>query len=64
MMYLNKQIKELYDVSDEDYRKWCDKNDKSIYSKDTMSAFIYRLRTGRLVKDENGRLITKKPRKK
>ena len=64
MMYLNKQIKELYDVSDEDYKKWCDKNDKSIYSKDTMSAFIYRLRTGRLVKDENGRLIVKKPRKK
>ena len=64
MMYLNKQIKELYDVSDEDYRKWCDKNDKSIYSKDTMSAFIYRLRTGRLVKDENGRLVVKRPRKK
>lgn len=64
MRYLNKQIKELYNISDEDYRKWCDKNDKSIYSKDAMSAFIYRLRTGRLVKDENNRLVVKRVKKK
>lgn len=64
MRYLNKQIKELYNISDEDYRKWCDKNNKSIYSKDAMSAFIYRLRTGRLVKDENNRLIVKRVKKK
>ena len=63
MKYLNDQIKELYEVSEADYVRWCKDNKKSMSYKETVSDFLYRMRTGRLVKDSNGNLIRKKPRK-
>ena len=63
--YLNNQIKQLYDVTDNDYVIWCNEKKKPISYKSTVSDFVYRLRTGRLVKDSNtNKLIVKKPRHK
>lgn len=60
--YLNNQIKQLYNVTDEDYVAWCNEKKKPVSYKTTVSDFVYRLRTGRLVKDSTGKLIVKKPR--
>lgn len=62
MKYLNEQIKKLYNITDEDYLNWCKKNDKSFSYKETMKLFLYKIRTGRLVKDDHGNLVVKKPR--
>lgn len=62
MKYLNKQIKMIYDVTDEDYIDWCKKNKKPITYKSSIQAFIYRVRTNRLIKDCNGRMVVKKSR--
>ena len=64
MKYLNKQIEQLYDITENDYLDWCKKNDNPVSYKETMSAFLYRVRTGRLVKDNTGKLLVKKPRHK
>lgn len=61
--YLNEQIKKLYDITEKDYIEWCEKNNKPKSYKDSISTFVYKLRTGRLVKDSNGKLVVKKPRK-
>ena len=62
--YLNNQIKQLYDVTDEDYISWCLKNNKQRSYKSSVSTFVEKLRTGRLVRDTaTGKLIVKKPRK-
>jgi len=63
-IYLNAQIKELYEVSDKDYVEWCKKHNKPTSYKKSITEFIYKIRTGRLVKDEYGHLQVKKPRKK
>lgn len=63
MRYLNDQIKSMYSITDNDYMAWCIKNKKSMTCKSSISSFLYRVRTNRLVKDEYGRLIVKKPRK-
>lgn len=64
IIYLNDQLKDLYGVTDKDYFDWCKKNNKSKSYKETVSEFVFKLRTGRLVKDSNGNLKVKKPRKK
>lgn len=64
MTYLNEQIKNMYQVSDRDFLKWCEQNKKAKCYKDTVAEFVYKLRTGRLVKDSNGNLQTKRIRRK
>lgn len=64
MRYLNNQIKELYGISDYDYQAWCVKNKKPMSYKSSIQSFLYKVRTGRLIKDQYGRLIVKKPRNK
>lgn len=63
-VYLNKQMKDLYGITDSDYEKWCEINKKPKSYKSSVSDFIYKLRTGRLVKDSQGNLKVKKPRKR
>lgn len=63
MKYLNDQLKELYDVTDNDYEQWCKEKKKPMTYKSTVSDFMRRLVTGRL-KKQNGKLIVKKPRRK
>ena len=62
MKYLNEQVKNLYGITDSDYQTWCVKNDKPMTYKSSIEKFLYKMRTGRLVKDSNGKLIVKKPR--
>lgn len=64
IIYLNNQIKQMYHITDEDYLNWCDEHDKNRSYKSTMTEFLYKIRTKRLVKDANGKLITKRPRRK
>lgn len=64
MIYFNEQIKKLYNVTDKDYSDWCEKHNKATSYKSTMSDFLWRLRTGRLVKDSNDKLVAKRPRRK
>ena len=61
--YLNKQIKQLYGVTENDYIAWCLKNNKPRSYKTSVIKFVEKLRTGRLVKDSTGKLVVKKPRK-
>lgn len=62
--YLNDQIKQLYEVTEEDYIMWCLKNDKQRSYKTSVAKFVEKLRTGRLVRDTTtGKLVVKKPRK-
>ena len=63
MIYLNEQLKEMYGVTDKDYIDWCKKNKKAKSYKSSTAEFIFKLRTKRLVKDEYGQLVVKKPRK-
>ena len=63
MKYLNDQIKNLYGITDADYANWCKKNSRPLTYKSSVEAFVYRLRTGRLIKDNAGMLKVKKPRK-
>lgn len=63
MRYLNDQIKSMYGITDNDYMAWCIKNKKPMTYKSSISSFLYKVRTNRLVKDQYGRLIVKKPRK-
>lgn len=63
MKYLNDQLKELYDVTDNDYAQWCKEKKKPMTYKSTVSDFMRRLVTGRL-KKQSGKLIVKKPRRK
>lgn len=62
-IYLNDQLKKMYNVTDKDYEAWCKKNNKPTSYKSSVSTFVYKLMTGRLVKVD-GNLIVKKPRKK
>lgn len=64
IIYLNDQLKKMYNVTDADYINWCEKNKKPKSYKSSTTEFIYKLRTKRLVKDEYGQLKNKKPRKK
>lgn len=64
MIYFNEQIKQLYNVTEKDYVDWCKKHNKPMSYKSTISDFVWRLRTGRLVKDNYGRLLAKRPRRK
>lgn len=64
MRYLNDQIKQLYNITDYDYQAWCIKNKKPLTYKSSMQSFLYKVRTNRLVRDQYGRLIVKKPRNK
>lgn len=61
--YLNEQIKALYNISEQDYLNWCKTNKKPISHKDSVSTFIFKLRTGRLIKNDYGQFKVKKPRK-
>lgn len=63
MTYLNEQLKKMYGVTDKDYIDWCEKNKKAKSYKSSTAEFIFKLRTKRLVKDEYGQLVVKKPRK-
>lgn len=62
MNYLNNQIKAVYNVNDDDYIKWCKETNKATSKKSTVSDFVYRLRTKRLIKDSQGNLIKKRVR--
>lgn len=65
IVFLNRQIQDMYNVTENDYLKWCEENHKSKSKKHTVSEFVWRLRTGRLVKDEeHNKFIKKKPRRK
>ena len=62
-IYLNDQLKKMYNVTDKDYEDWCKKNNKPTSYKSSVSEFVYKLMTKRLVKID-GNLVVKKPRKK
>lgn len=64
MKYLNNQIKQLYNITDYDYQTWCEKNKKPVTYKSSIESFLFKIRTGRLVKDKYDRLVVKKPRTK
>lgn len=63
VIYLNSQIKAMYNVTENDYLNWCKDNNYPTSYKETVSKFVYKLRTGRLVK-VNGKLVVKRPRRK
>lgn len=55
---MNKQTKNLIGVDDEDYRKWCKENKKSIHKKTTKEEFFKRILDQKLVKSsETGDLM-------
>lgn len=55
---MNKQTKDLIGVDDEDYRKWCKENKKSIHKKATKEEFFKRILDQNLVKSsETGDLM-------
>ena len=64
IVFLNKQIQDMYGITEKDYLNWCEENNKSKSYKSTVSEFVWRLRTGRLVKSESGKLLKKRPRRK
>lgn len=63
MEYLNKQIKALYHITEQDYLNWCEKHKKSKCKKETKQDFLSRLNSGRLVKDtKSNKMLVKRPR--
>ncbi len=58
--YLNKQIKNLYNITEEDYRKWCEKYKRNLSSDESKKKFFFDLRKNKLIRLEDGSLDYKK----
>lgn len=59
---MNKQILTLVGVSEEEYLNWCKENGKRHSLLKTKREFFERIREGKLVRDENGKLINRDKR--
>ena len=60
---MNKQVFKQVGVTEQDYLKWCEDNNKAHYKKETKTEFFARIQDGRLVKDSTGKLIRKNRRR-
>lgn len=60
---MNKQIKTLTGVTEEDFIKWCKENNKPVHSTYTRQYFFERIVDGRLVKDSRTGKIVRRKRK-
>ena len=59
---MNKQILTLVGVSEEEYLDWCKVNKKRRSLLKTKQEFFKRIREGKLVRDEDGKLINRDKR--
>lgn len=60
--YLNKQLKNMYNVTEDDYRKWCDKYKRNLSSETSKSKFFFDLRRNKLIRFTDGSLDYKNRR--
>lgn len=58
--YLNKQLKEMYNITEEDYRKWCAKYKRNLSLESSKSKFFFDLRKNKLIRFPDGSLDYKK----
>lgn len=57
---MNKQIYRVIGVTEKDYLRWCEENNKPSYKQETKREFFERIREDRLAKDKfTGKLIRK-----
>jgi hypothetical protein len=63
-MNINTQAFALRNVTVKQYLEWCELKKKPAYLASTKKEFFERIDSGKIVKDENGHLIEKRPRKK
>ena len=61
---MNKQIWTLIGTDESEYRQWCRANNKRIHDKASQSEFFSRIQSGRLVRDETGKLVKKRVKSK
>ena len=54
---MNKQIYELFGVTESDYKKWCELTCKPSYKKSSKEEFFSGVISGKIAKDQNGKLI-------
>lgn len=59
---MNKQILTLVGVSEEEYLNWCKENKKRRSLSKTKQEFFERIREGKLVRDEDGKLTNRDKR--
>ena len=59
---MNKQILTLVGVSEEEYLDWCKVNKKRRSLLKTKQEFFKRIREGKLIRDEDGKLINRDKR--
>lgn len=60
---VNEDALAMYHVTQQDYLNWCEMVKKPPYSNATKQDFFKRLREGRLIRDNSGKLIRKYRRK-
>lgn len=60
---INKNALKLVGVSLEDYLTWCEENHKPSYKLSSKQEFFNKINDKKLVKNNDGKLIKKRPRK-
>lgn len=60
---INKQLCEMFNVTNDDYRQWCKDNKKAMYKTSSKKEFFERLSDGRLVKDKRSNQLVKQRKK-
>lgn len=58
--YLNQQLKDLYEITEGDYRSWCSKYKRNLSTEESKKKFFYDLRKNKLVRFKDGTLDYKK----
>lgn len=56
---MNQKALELANVDEGEFRKWCRENGKAYYKPETKKEFFARIQDGRLVRNEEGKLVKK-----
>ena len=55
---LNRLAYDITGITEEQYRKWCAKNQLPHYKKETKLEFFKKVQSGKIVKNEVGELVT------
>lgn len=56
---MNKIAYDITGITEEQYRKWCAKNQLPHYKKETKIRFFRNIQSGKITKDSSGELVNK-----
>lgn len=59
MVKLTKAVKDLLNITEQDYILWCKKNKKACLKDESKKEFFELVRSGKLIRDESGKFISK-----